>query len=422
MHLWNKFKNLILTSVSVLVLHRKKLQKWGLIVLGIFAIFICTWFMVRNLALKWGLDHLKKSLSERQIEFRFDSAEFTQWQTISLRKLEIKSLERPNLRPLFQAESLQGSLRWWTFWNMGLSQLRTDQLRLLYWEDSSGLSNIPHWNNQSSQTKKSSSEDILVQFTKQLNRAIGKSPSDLKMKNTQLNIHQKGDTWSCFIPSAQIDGSDIMGQFQLTHNQKSVAKFSITGELNHRQLEGSTLTLSPFSKKDKKAWVPLLFKAAGFQEASFSIESLDEDGQVLDLELSGEINGLYATDERLSDTTIEIKHLNSDLTLHLNSNRIEVDSQSWVRIEELGFHPFASYQHNGPIYTLGIHIPKTEAQHLFNSLPQGLFRNIGLIRANGQLEYRFWSTISGQKPDSCQIFSRMYPSSDFSITDWATST
>lgn len=402
----------------MLVIHRKKLQKWVLFILGTMAILAISWFLVRDIALKWGLDRLKKSLSERQIEFRFDSVEFTQWQTVSLQKLEIKSLERPHLRPIVQAESLQASLRWWTFWNMGLSQLRTDRLRVDYWEDSLGQSNFPHWKGSTSEAQNSSGEDILVQFIKQLNRAIGKSPGELEMKNTQFSLHQNGDVWNCTIPLARIDGSDIKGRFQLTHNQKSVAEFSISGELNHRQLEGSTLTLSPFSAKDKRAWVPLIFKSAGFQLASFSIESLDEDGQVLDMELSGEINGLYASDERLSDTSIDINHLNSDLKLHLNSNRIEVDSQSWVRIEELGFHPFASYQPNGPNYALGIHIPKTEAQHLFNSLPKGLFRNMGLLQAEGQLEYRFWSTINGRQPDSCQIFSRMYPSSDFRVVDW----
>ncbi len=418
MHLWNKVKSILLAGISLFALHRKRLQRWGLVVLGILCILACTWFLVRDLALKWGLDRLQQSLSERKIEFQYDSAEFTQWQTVSLRQLQIKSLEQPDLQPILQAESLQVSLRWWTFWNMGLSQLKTNRLRLEYWEDSLGHSNLPNWSQRPNPSESSNSEDILVRFTKQLDRAIGKSPGDLEMRHTELQIHQNDNAWSCFIPSAKIDGSDINAQFRLTHNRQSMAQFSVSGELNHRQLEGSTLTLSPYSSKDKQAWIPFIFKAAGFQQATFSIESLDDDGQVLDLELSGEIKGLYAKDERLSDTTIAIKHLNSDLSLHLNSNHIELDSQSWVMIEELGFHPYASYQKSGPTYALGVYIPKTEAQQFFNSLPQGLFRNIGRIEAKGQLEYRFWSTINGRKPDSCEIFSRMFPSSDFSIVKW----
>lgn len=418
MHLWNKVKQILMMSISLLVRHRRRLQRWGLMTLGILSIFVCSWFLVRNSALKWGLDRLQESLSDRQIEFRYDSAEFTEWQTVSLRHLQIKSLERRDLQPIVQAESLQVSLRWWTFWNLGLSQLKTNRLKLQYWEDSLGHSNLPTWSQQTSPAENSSGEDILVRFANQLDRAIGKSPGDLKMKNTELLIHQNGHAWSCFVPSAQIDGSDVNGQFRLTHNGLSMAQFSVSGELNHRQLEGSTLTLSPYSTKDKQAWVPLIFKAAGFQQATFSVESLDDDGQVLDLELSGEILGLYAQDERLSDTAIAIKHLNSDLSLHLNSNRVELDSQSWVMIEELGFHPFVSYQQNGPTYALGVHIPKMGAQQFFNSLPQGLFRNIGRIEAKGQLEYRFWSTINGRKPDSCEIVSRMVPSSDFSIVNW----
>jgi hypothetical protein len=238
------------------------------------------------------------------------------------------------------------------------------------------------------------------------------------MHQTQLRIDRNGDEWNCSIPLAKIDGGEILGRLVLTHNRKAIAKFTFSGELNHRQLEGSTLTLSPYDKREKRAWLPLVFNAAGFQSGAFSIESIDDQDDLLDVELSGEINGLYAQDDRLSDTSIAIKHLNSELSLHLNSHQIELDSASVVTLEELEFHPFASYRMKGPEYAFGIHIPKTEAQHLFNSLPAGLFRNIGHLQAEGQLEYRFWARLNGQFPDSCQINSRMYPSSDFHLVDW----
>lgn len=418
MHHWNKVKQLLTSGLSVLGRHKKRLQRWGLFLLCFFVLIGSSWFLFRNQALNWALNRVKQSLSERKVEFRYESAAFTHWQRVSLKGLTVTSLDRPNLKPIVQAESLQASLRWWTFWNIGLSELMTERLTLNYWEDSMGNSNLPFLNAKRVPDQNSQHEDILVRVIHQLDRAIGKSPSNLQMHQTQLYIDRNGDQWNCFVPSAKIDGSEILGHLELTHNQKAIAKFTFSGELNHRQLEGSTLTLSPFHKQQKQAWLPLVFNAGGFQSASFSIESIDHHDDLLDLELNGEINGLYVQDDRLSDTSIEIKHLKSELGLHLNSRQIELDSESLVTLEELEFHPFASYRQEGPDYALGIHIPTTDAQNLFNSLPAGLFRNIGHLQADGQLEYRFWAKLNGQFPDSCQISSRMYPSSDFHLVDW----
>lgn len=418
MHPWGNIRRAILGGFPRLIPHPKRLLQWGLLCLGLTALGLGSWFLVRDAALQWGLQRLKSKLSHHQLELRYESAAFTQWQTVSLQSLTLQSLEHPKLAPIVKAHSLEISLRWWTFWNIGLAQLKTEELSVHYVEDSAGRCNFPRWNYDPAEQIQASEEDVLVRLVNQLNRALAKSPSDMKMVHTRVLIDRRGQHWGCFLPMAQIDGSHFRGQFQVTQNRESVAKFSLLGELNHRQLEGSTLVVSPFKKGENRAWLPFAFDSAGFQRASFSIESLDDNGQMLDLKLIGEINGLYAEDPRLSDTAIEINHLQSDLTLHVNSQQLEVDSSSWVELEDLGFHPFAFYRQSGPSYALGLHIPKTEAQLVFNSLPIGLFRNIGHLKAKGQLEYRFWANLNGSKPDSCRIISRMYPSSDFAIVDW----
>jgi hypothetical protein len=163
----------------------------------------------------------------------------------------------------------------------------------------------------------------------------------------------------------------------------------------------------------------LVLNGLGFSKAEFEVTELGESFGAIHADLQGGFTGLQVDDERISDTLVQIDSAHGRFVCDVKDGFFELDSQSLVQINQIKANLFAQYQGgNNPKYALGIHMPRLRANDFFSSLPVGLFRNIGIPKASGSLEYRFQFAMEHEKPRDCVLESQMWPSKDFSIVEW----
>jgi len=199
-------------------------------------------------------------------------------------------------------------------------------------------------------------------------------------------------------------------------NRKQI-EFVMQGDLDKDDLTGH-VSITP-ANKQKYVSIPLVLNGLGFQKAEFEVSELGESFGAIHADLQGGFMGLQVDDERISDTLVQIDSAHGRFVCDVKDGFFELDSQSTVRVNQISANIFAQYQGgNNPKYALGLYMPRLSANAFFSSLPEGLFRNIGIPKATGTLEYRFQFAMEHEKPRDCVLESRMWPSTDFTIVQW----
>ncbi|MFM6951522.1 MAG: biosynthetic peptidoglycan transglycosylase, partial [Bacteroidota bacterium] len=198
---------------------------------------------------------------------------------------------------------------------------------------------------------------------------------------------------------------------------KKTLEFLLQGDLDKDDLTGH-VSITP-ANKQKYVSIPLVLDGLGFQRAEFEVSELGESFGAIHADLQGGFIGLQVDDERISDTLVQVDSAHGRFVCDVKDGFFELDSQSTVRINQIGANVFAQYQGgNNPKYALGLYMPRLGANAFFSSLPVGLFRNIGIPKATGTLEYRFKFAMEHEKPRDCVLESQMWPSKDFTIVQW----
>lgn len=402
-------------------LHRIKIawKKWAILAAGLLVLSLVSWFLLRNSILKWALADIQEKFKARDIEFAYSSVAFSEWQTITLRKAQIRAIDHQDSMPAIEVAAIETGIRWWTFWDIGVHSLKTEGLKINYWKDSTGNSNFPLWDKQideNSDTTRPS--NLALKLFSKLDFYLDKLPKSLSMSETEVHLKINSKSWDIVLPEFDLMGKKYKGKIQGKFNNQEEAQFQLYGALNNRQLDGSSMTIEPYDEESNLVKIPLFFDSLGFSKGSFSIESIEKNDQQLSFEIISKIQRPFIQDDRLSDSLIYLNELESNLHIELGCNELKLDSQSWVMMDNIKLQPFAYIHQKDKKYALGLHIFRTSAQNFFNSLPHGLFNETRKITAQGQLEYDFSIELDGNHPDNCQLRSRMYPSSDFAINHW----
>ena len=143
----------------------------------------------------------------------------------------------------------------------------------------------------------------------------------------------------------------------------------------------------------------------GFDSVTFSLAERAVGNEVC-VDGSSSVTGLEVYHAGLSPDTIDLNKGAFDYTLRIGSNYAELDSTSRVVFNQLDFHPYLRASKEGRWhFTASIHRKPFPAQHLFSSLPAGLFRHVQGIRADGELSYDFLLDVDFNRLDSLKFHS-----------------
>lgn len=427
--------------------HFKRIAKKTTWIGGIsFVSLLLVWFLVRGPILNWAFEKAVVKLERKGYLLKCEEKGFTYLFGVQLKGLSVthnRSIDTLPGKMLFSCEDLAVGLNVWRFWDIGLSGFETQQLRL-------NLVNLPHYSNYSdliegdtiANENKTTPRDPIVGLFRQLEKWIGKAPRHLKMSATHLSLIDTTGKIELNLPSTLYQNESLNMQLRaisekrITERQKREYRkrkkysqdtlptstkrqiaFVLSGDIDKDDLTGH-VNITPVGE-EKYVSIPLVLDGLGFKKAEFEVSELGESSGAIHADLRGGFSGLQINDERISDTLVQIDSAHGRFVFDIKDGFFELDSQSTVQINQINANLFAQYQGgNNPKYAIGAHMPRLGADAFFSSLPAGLFRNIGIPKATGTLEYRFQFAMEHEKPRDCILESRMWPSTDFTIIQW----
>jgi hypothetical protein len=412
-------------------------KKTGWIVGITLTVLLVAWIALRGLLLNWAFDKAVAKLDRKGYTLQCESKGFTYLFGVEFKGLSLnhkKSVDTLPGKTVFACKQLAVGLNVWKFWDIGLSGFVTKDLTL-------DLVNLPAYCNycdllgsdEKADDSPTPQRDPVVSLFRQLEKWIGKAPNHLEMAGTRLSLTDTTGKIVLALPNTLYKNEDVNLHLQatseklLTEQQKKeyrrkkkgdvdsmplVTKrqieFLLQGDLDKDDLTGH-VSITP-ANKQKYVSIPLVLNGLGFQKAEFEVSELGESFGAIHADLQGGFVGLQVDDERISDTLVQVDSAHGRFVCDVKDGFFELDSQSTVRINQIEAHVFAQYQGgNNPKYALGLYMPRLGANAFFSSLPMGLFRNIGIPKATGTLEYRFQFAMEHEKPRDCILESQMWP-------------
>ena len=409
-------------------------------------ILLVVWIALRGFLLNWAFDKAVAKLDRKGYTLQCEDKGFTYLFGVQLQGLSLTHKKHIDTLPgktLFACKELAVGLNVWKFWDIGLSGFETKNLSL-------DLVNIPNYCNycdllgtdEKATDTQTPQRDPVVSLFRQLENWIGKAPNHLEMFGTSLSLTDTTGKIALELPNTLYRNEAISLQLkaisekvvtdaerkELRRRRKSDSdtlpavnrkqiEFVMQGDLDKDDLTGH-VSITP-ANRQKYVSIPLVLNGLGFQKAEFEVSELGESFGAIHADLQGGFMGLQVDDERISDTLVQIDSAHGRFVCDVKDGFFELDSQSTVRVNQISANIFAQYQWgNNPKYALGLYMPRLAANAFFSSLPEGLFRNIGIPKATGTLEYRFQFAMEHEKPHDCVLESRMWPSTDFTIVQW----
>ena len=397
-----------------------------------------------NLSVSRPQKTLKKQSKKIQIS---DS----QGQNATLRMQTSKVGESYTGKNLLSCSHMKAGLAVWKFWNIGLSNLEIDSLAI-------DLVNLPFNCNYSgllgdedaeNKEENATNTDPIVTLFRQFEKWIAKAPSTIRMTATSLKLEDTTGISTLLIPktlfkndfvhlelrafktssqNVKIATQKIQKPIRLKGNiatktesnptafRKEIA-FVLEGEINKDDLSGH-IQIAPFSNQ-KYVVIPVFLDGLGFEKAEFEVMELSESSGAIRADLRGGFKNFRVDDARISDTLVQIDSAYGQFICQVKDNFFELDSQSSVKLNTLSAGVFAHFQGgNNAHYACALNMPRISANKFFSSLPNGLFRNMGILKATGSLAYRFRFELHNARPEACILESKMWPSKDFAIYQW----
>ncbi|MBM3938179.1 MAG: hypothetical protein FJ333_05935 [Sphingomonadales bacterium] len=409
-------------------------------------VLLVAWIALRGMLLNWAFDKSVAKLERKGYDLHCESKGFTYLFGVEFQGLSLnhkKSVDTLPGKTVFACKQLAVGLNVWKFWDIGLSGFVTQDLVL-------DLVNLPNYcnycdllgNDEKSDNSATPQRDPVVSLFRQLEKWIGKAPNHLEMTGTRLSLTDTTGKIELALPNTLYRNEAIDLHVKATSEKlvtdkdrkeqrrrrksetdtlprvtKKTLEFLLQGDLDKDDLTGH-VSITP-ANKQKYVSIPLVLNGLGFQRAEFEVSELGESFGAIHADLQGGFIGLQVDDERISDTLVQVDSAHGRFVCDVKDGFFELDSQSTVRINQIGANVFAQYQGgNNPKYALGLYMPRLGANAFFSSLPVGLFRNIGIPKATGTLEYRFKFAMEHEKPRDCVLESQMWPSKDFTIVQW----
>src|SRR5690606_35370593 len=157
---------------------------------------------------------------------------------------------------------------------------------------------------------------------------------------------------------------------------------------------------------------PLLEKKYGlklnFDTLEAHLKRVRWKGEDFHIEASGRLVNLLLNHWRIASNNVVVPSGSMDAEIVIGPSSITLAESSEVRLEKLKAHPYAKLDllpHK--TYALGLEVPETPAQEVFNSFPKGLFESLDGIKTSGTMKYSFDFFLDTEQPDSVELNSAL---------------
>ncbi len=256
---------------------------------------------------------------------------------------------------------------------------------------------------------KSADKGMMYYADRLISRLFSAIPKDLQAERLKITYSKDDRVLAVTLPLVQLNNGNITGSLSL-QEPHHISKFSLSGILDK---EAKRTDISLVFDHAKGEMITLLDEQwstlCAFDSCRFAFAFLGEENNrlVIGGQLSGK--GFRIRNARISAEEVHIEKLALDYKMHIGGSEIELDSSSSASINALRCHPFIKYRKapQGKLLTMRLHMPSTQADSLFRSLPEGLFGLSRNIEASGRLSYQALLDLNLSKPDSVVFVAEM---------------
>jgi len=255
---------------------------------------------------------------------------------------------------------------------------------------------------------KTTSTDYYKRSTGIFRLIEGLIPSQMSINDLKVRIHYYGSDFNLSCEETKMKHNEFSSVFNVWDNvRKGSYRIDYQYIPSEHQLTANTTLL----KGDMIA-LPIVSKKYNLYLTGKTIRFMlkMDNTSAKTASFSGELDfretNIYHY--RISDDTIKINRLHTRFDLNTWKTAFELDSTSFIKLNDFYFHPYLKYDRSSGQYVLlDFHTPRFDAQKLIMSVPKGIFTNLEGMKASGKLEYRIRIETNLKMPDSLKFYSRL---------------
>lgn len=260
--------------------------------------------------------------------------------------------------------------------------------------------------------------DYARRAERSLNLLFRLLPDNASIRGLCVSYSNTGDELSLQIPDLTVTDNQFFIHIQSTEN----------GIRNEWVCEGSLsdkerlLKARFFADKDSKIPLPFLEYRWGasvrFDTLAFELRSPKREADIQRLQGNAYISGLTIHQPRISPDTVLLDKGALQYLVNIGENYLELDSLTETRFNQLDFHPYLRMEKDTAWHiTASVNKADFPADHLFASLPKGLFYNLEGLKTQGNLSYHFLLDLDFGRVDSLILESTLR-AKDFRILSY----
>jgi hypothetical protein len=374
---------------------------------GAYVLFLLLWLIIRNSILNYAWQKATAALHSRGYELQCEQKGYSGLFTVEIKKLRVNY----SRQAMFAADTARvGIAVWRSLWNgPSLDGLELYNTRIDLYRNARGC-NFCRLNTAEKTETRREATPLYQKLFELLKRGLQKIPGKIVLSRFNASYADTAHTTAVIIPALTYKHNDLQGSISINEDGH-LTGFKVAGNLNRNNIQGR-LSLKPEGQK----WVELpllrrlLKSSAGFESVDFDLKSLEMDNGVLTLDAEGRLKGLTVNDRRLADTFVVVNDCTGKLLARLGKDFFEIDSATSLNLNKIKTHLFARADFGSKKeYSLKFKVDRMGAGAFFESLPEGMFRNLKGIEAAGELEYDLYAKLNDKNPDDCIFTSELRP-------------
>jgi len=388
-------------------------KKWKLIAASFFAIIfilaIVLYWQRNNILEPFVHEKVKRYEQEKSISISYNSVCLS---GINILKINNLSITPENNDTLVHVREIEAKFNLWKLLlhrKIELKNLKINGLSLSLTNDN-GKRNFDFLLRK--EKKSSDSVQAAANYTQKISDLLSfffrSIPENILI--SEMNVHARSANFfaSLNIPEIKIKDHRFYSQILVSEGEKKQS-FALEGALFHHDKK---LKCKVYPLKKEFVEIPYLqykyHAQIAFDTLQFHFFPVRDEKDLL--QLGGDISfcNLNIQHERLSTEEISFQNSKIDYVVNIRPDCLELDSATAIQFNKLNFHPYIRIK-TKPEIDLTVFIQKENfpADHLFSSLPKGLFCNLEGIQTSGNLSYNFYFTVNMANVDSLKFQSSL---------------
>ncbi len=239
-----------------------------------------------------------------------------------------------------------------------------------------------------------------------IHQILFKIPDNMKLRNFVVSYQDDSLQQSLTVPAADIDDGELTSTILVNQNQ---ATWYLNGDLKPNRND----LFFQLVAKENKVEFPLLEKKYGlklnFDTLEAHLKKAKWNGsENFQISASGRIVNLLVNHWRIASNDVIVPDGSMDAEIIIGKDYIELDKNSLATLAKISAKPYAKLSLSpSKTIALGLEIPETKAQDVFDSFPVGLFESLEGLKVSGTMKYSSSFFLDTKNPDSVKLNSSL---------------